>query len=61
MLFRSDAGTEAPTTRLVCDRFEMAKKKYGGNKGELHVVKLEEDAADVSLQMDGNWTPHWEK
>jgi hypothetical protein len=24
-------------------------------------VKLEEDAADVSLQMDGNWTPHWEK
>jgi 3-hydroxyisobutyrate dehydrogenase len=56
-----DAGTEAPTTRLVCDRFEMAKKKYGGDKGELHVVKLEEDAADVSLQMDGNWTPHWEK
>ena len=56
-----DAGTEAPTTRLVCDRFEMAKKKYGGDKGELHIVKLEEDAADVSLQMDGNWTPHWEK
>ena len=56
-----DAGTEAPTTRLVCDRFEMAKKRYGGDKGELHVVKLEEDAADVSLQMDGNWTPHWEK
>ena len=39
----------------------MAKKKYGGDKGELHVVKLEEDDADVSLQMDGNWTPHWEK
>ena len=56
-----DAGAEAPTTRLVCDRFEMAKKRYGGDKGELHVVKLEEDAADVSLQMDGNWTPHWEK
>ena len=56
-----DAGTEAHTTRLVCNRFEMAKKKYGGDKGELHVVKLEEDAADVSLQMDGNWTPHWEK
>ena len=43
------------------DRFEMAKKKYGGDNGALHVVKVEEDAAEVSLQMDGNWTPHWEK
>ncbi|MGI9406677.1 MAG: NAD(P)-dependent oxidoreductase, partial [Hyphomicrobiaceae bacterium] len=55
------AGTEAPVTRLVRDRFEVARKTYGGDKGELHVVKLEEDAADVSLQMDGNWIPHWEK
>ncbi len=55
------AGTEAPVTRLVRDRFELARKRYGGEKGELHVVKLEEDAAGVSLQMDGNWVPHWEK
>jgi 3-hydroxyisobutyrate dehydrogenase len=55
------AGTAAPLTRLVHDRFELAKETYGGNKGELHVVKLEEDAADVSLRMDGNWVPHWEK
>ena len=55
------AGTAAPLTRLVHDRFELAKETYGGNKGELHVVKLEEDAAGVSLRMDGNWVPHWEK
>ncbi len=56
-----DAGTQAPATRLVCDQFEEARKKYGGDKGELHVVKLEEDAAGVSLRLEGDWVPHWEK
>ncbi|MGI9490109.1 MAG: NAD(P)-dependent oxidoreductase [Geminicoccaceae bacterium] len=55
------AETEAPITRLVRDRFDLAKNRYGGEKGELHVVKLEEDAAGVSLRMDGDWVPHWEK
>lgn len=55
------AGTEASVTRLVQSKFEHARTKYGGDMGELHVVKLEEDAANVSLQMDGEWTPHWEK
>jgi 3-hydroxyisobutyrate dehydrogenase len=56
-----DAGTPAPVTRIVHAQFEKARQTYGGDKGELHVVKLEEDAAGVSLQMDGDWTPHWEK
>ena len=56
-----DAGTAAPGTRLVYDKFEEAREKYGSDKGELHVVKLEEDAAGVSLRLDGDWTPHWEK
>ena len=56
-----DAGTAAPATRLVCDQFEEARKRYGGHKGELHVVKLEEDAAGISLRLDGDWVPHWEK
>jgi 3-hydroxyisobutyrate dehydrogenase len=56
-----NAGTAAPVTRLVYDKFEEARKKYGGDKGELHVVKLEEDAAGISLRLDGDWTPHWEK
>ena len=56
-----DAGTPAPATRLVCAQFEKALQTYGGEKGELHVVKLEEDAAGVSLRMEGDWVPHWEK
>lgn len=56
-----DAGTPAPATRLVCAQFEEARKTYGGDKGELHVVKLEEDAAGVSLRLEGDWVPHWEK
>ena len=56
-----DAGTPAPATRLVCAQFEEARQTYGGDKGELHVVKLEEDAAGVALRMEGDWVPHWEK
>ncbi|WP_158270863.1 NAD(P)-dependent oxidoreductase [Thalassorhabdomicrobium marinisediminis] len=56
-----DAGTAAPATRLVSEQFEKARATYGGDKGELHVVKLEEDAAGVSLRLEGDWIPHWEK
>jgi len=56
-----DAGTPAPATRLVCAQFEAARARYGGDKGELHVVKLEEDAAGISLRLEGDWIPHWEK
>lgn len=55
------AGTPSPVTRLVHDQFAKARTAYGGDKGELHVVKLEEDAAGLSLRMDGDWVPHWEK
>ena len=56
-----DDETSAPVTRLVCDQFELARQKYGGDKGELHVVKLEEHAAGVSLSLDSDWAPHWER
>ena len=55
------AQTEASVTRLVHDRFRKAHETYGGDKGELHVVKLEEDAAGLTLRMDGDWVPHWQK
>ena len=61
MEFCDDAVTAAPVTRLICDQFEQALRKYSGDKGELHVVKLEEDAAGVSLRLDGDWAPHWER
>jgi len=46
------AGTRAAVTRLVKEQFDEARDTYGGEKGELHVVKLEEDAAGISLRMD---------
>jgi 3-hydroxyisobutyrate dehydrogenase len=56
-----NANTPAPITRATQQQFELARTTYGGDKGELHVVKLEEDGAGVSLNMDGDWTPHWNK
>ena len=56
-----DAETSAPVTRLVCDQFELARQEYVGDSGELHVVNLEEDTASVSLSLDSDWAPHWER
>lgn len=55
------AETPSPVTRLVRQQFQTARETFGGDKGELHVVKLEEDGAGVSLQMEGDWVPHWKK
>lgn len=55
------AQTSAPITRAVHSQFKLARETYGGDKGELHVVKLEEDAANTSLSLSGDWVPHWEK
>ena len=55
------AATPSPVTRLVRQQFETARDTFGGDKGELHVVKLEEEGAGVSLQMEGDWIPHWKK
>ena len=38
---------------LVQQIFRQAQVKYGGAQGELHVVKLLEDATGVSLRVDG--------
>ena len=56
-----NAETAAPVTRLVCDQFELARQEYVGDRGELHVVNLEEDAASVSLSLDSDWASHWER
>lgn len=52
---------ETPTdiTRLAREKFEEARKVYGGSAGELHVCKLIEDAAKIDLRIPGAWTEHW--
>lgn len=56
------AALGVPTALGDCARgqFEKSRETYGGSAGELHVVKLVEDAAKVGLRLDGDWPLHWE-
>lgn len=34
---------------------------YGANAAELHVAKRIEEDAGLSMRLEGDWVPHWEK
>ena len=52
--------TQAPMTARAKDRFEAARKAFGGDQAELLVCKLIEDASGVDLRVQGDWPKHWE-
>jgi 3-hydroxyisobutyrate dehydrogenase len=52
--------TDTPMTREAQDRFETARRTFGGDQAELLVCKLIEDAGGVNLRVDGDWPSHWE-
>jgi 3-hydroxyisobutyrate dehydrogenase-like beta-hydroxyacid dehydrogenase len=52
--------TQAPLTARAKDRFEAARKAFGGDQAELLVCKLIEDASGVDLRVQGDWPKHWE-
>jgi 3-hydroxyisobutyrate dehydrogenase len=52
--------TQAPMTAGAKDRFEAARKAFGGDQAELLVCKLIEDASGVDLRVQGDWPKHWE-
>lgn len=54
-------GTDLPMTEAAHDTFRRAADRYGSDVGELHVARRIEDDANVSMRLDGDWTPHWEK
>lgn len=54
-------GTDLPMTSAAHDTFRRAADRYGSGVGELHVAKRIEDDADLSMRLDGDWVPHWEK
>jgi len=54
-------GAQFPMTEASASTFERAAERYGNNVGELHVAKQIEDDAGLSMRLDGEWTPHWEK
>jgi 3-hydroxyisobutyrate dehydrogenase len=53
-------GTETPMTRQARERFEAARSTFGGDRAELLVCKLIEDASGVDLRVEGDWPKHWE-
>ena len=52
--------TQMDLTHLAQEKFETARKVFGGNQGEMLVSKLVEDASGVNLQVEGDWAKHWE-
>lgn len=56
-----NVGTDLPMTEAANAVFDDAAARYGTGVGELHVVKRIEDDADLSMRLEGDWVPHWEK
>ena len=56
-----NVGTDLPMSEAAHAVFQRAAERYGRDAGELHVAKRIEDDADISMRLDGDWTPHWEK
>jgi 3-hydroxyisobutyrate dehydrogenase-like beta-hydroxyacid dehydrogenase len=53
-------GTETHITDVARERFEAARAAFGGDRAELLVCKLVEDASGVDLRVEGDWPRHWE-
>ncbi len=56
-----NVGTDLPMTLAAHETFQRAAERYGPDAGELHVARRIEDDAQLSMQLEGDWTPHWEK
>ena len=54
-------GADLPVTAAARDAFERAAARYGLDAGEMCVARRIEDDAGMSMRLDGEWTPHWEK
>lgn len=52
--------TEIPMTLAAQDRFNCARRTFGGQSPELLVCKLIEQQAGISLQVPGDWPVHSE-
>ena len=50
-----------PMTTAAEGAFALAASRYGAGAAELHVAKRLEDDAGLSMRLDGDWVPHWEK
>ncbi len=53
-------NADLPMTSAAVHAFTLASERYGANAAELHVAKRIEDDAQLSMRLEGDWTPPWE-
>ena len=56
----SSVGADLPVTAAARSAFERAAARYGLHAGEMCVARRIADDARMSMQLEGDWTPHWE-
>jgi 3-hydroxyisobutyrate dehydrogenase/2-hydroxy-3-oxopropionate reductase len=56
-----NVAADLPMTTAAHAAFAVAAERYGEDVGELHVAKRIEDDAGLSMRLEGDWLPHWEK
>ena len=52
---------DLPVTAAARSAFERAAARYGLDAGEMCVARRIADDARMSMRLEGDWTPHWEK
>ena len=56
-----NVGASLPMTAAAREAFQVAADRYGTSAAELHVARRIEDDANLSMRLDGDWTPPWEQ
>ena len=57
----SSVDADLPVTAAARGAFERAAARYGMDAGEMCVARRIADDAGMSMRLDGDWTPHWQK
>ena len=57
----SSVGAGLPMTAAARSAFERAAARYGLDAGEMCVARQIEEDAGMSMRLEGDWTPHWER
>ena len=58
---QANVGTDLPMTNAARVTFAKAAERYGADQGELCVARKIEEDSGLSMRLEGDWTPHWEK
>ncbi|MXW94871.1 MAG: NAD(P)-dependent oxidoreductase [Acidimicrobiaceae bacterium] len=57
----ASVDADLPVTAAARSAFEWAAARYGLDAGEMCVARRIADDARMSMQLEGDWTPHWER